>query len=58
VLLPANIAYQALRVPRGLHEIELRYDNPLPRWFGMVSLIALIAVVILAMIPERDRAQL
>ncbi|HEV8661099.1 MAG TPA: hypothetical protein VGS96_21055, partial [Thermoanaerobaculia bacterium] len=57
-LIPANIAYQALRVPRGVHEIELRYDNPLLRWFGVVSLIALIAVAILAMIPERDRAQL
>jgi hypothetical protein len=57
-LVPANLAYQAIRVPPGDHDVELRYDNPLVRWFGIVSLIALIAAVILAMIPERDRAQL
>lgn len=57
-LIPANIAYQALAVPAGAHDIELRYDNPLFRWCGPVSLLALIAAAILAMIRHRDRAQL
>ncbi len=58
VLIPANVAYQALRIPAGLHDVELRYDNPLLRWCGVVSLAALIAVLFLAIIPNRDRAQL
>ena len=57
-LIAANIAYQALRVPAGAHEIEFRYSNPLVRWFGIVSIATLIALAILAMIPQRDRAQL
>ena len=57
-LMPANLAYQALRVPAGVHEIELRYHNPLTQWFGMLSIAALIALGILAIIPRRDRAQL
>ena len=57
-LIPVNLAYQALRVPGGVHEIELRYRNPLVRWFGIVSISTLIALLILAMIPQRDRAQL
>ncbi|MGZ8811028.1 MAG: hypothetical protein ACXW29_07810, partial [Thermoanaerobaculia bacterium] len=57
-LIPVNLAYQALRVPGGVHEIELRYSNPLVRGFGIVSISTLIALLILAMIPRRDRAQL
>jgi len=43
-LIPANVAYQALRIPPGEHDVSLRYDNPLLRWCGVVSLIALLAV--------------
>ncbi|MGZ8831723.1 MAG: hypothetical protein ACXW19_00830, partial [Thermoanaerobaculia bacterium] len=57
-LIPVNLAYQALRVSGGVHEIELRYSNPLVRGFGIVSISTLIALLILAMIPRRDRAQL
>ena len=47
-LLPVNIAYQALPVPRGTHDIRLWYDNPLVRWFGIVSLVSLIAILFYA----------
>ncbi|GAC1437370.1 MAG: hypothetical protein NVSMB68_09320 [Thermoanaerobaculia bacterium] len=57
-LVGANLAYQALLIPAGLHDVELRYDNPLVRTFGVVSLVALITIVILVIIPERDRTQL
>jgi uncharacterized membrane protein YfhO len=57
-LIPVNLAYQAVRLPAGEHRVELRYHNPLIAGFGVVSIIALIAVVILAIIPQRDRAQL
>ncbi len=43
--LPANIAFQALRVPAGTHDIRLWYDNPLVRWFGIVSLLSLAALI-------------
>jgi hypothetical protein len=55
-LLPANIAFQALRVPQGSHQIELRYRNPLFAIFGNVSIATVL--VLLAMILRRDRAQL
>jgi uncharacterized membrane protein YfhO len=57
-LIPVNIAYQALRVSAGAHDIELHYDNPLVRWCGVLSLLTLIVVSILAIILRRDRAQL
>jgi hypothetical protein len=57
-IIPANIAYQAIAIPAGAHDVELRYDNPLVRWCGVISLVALIAIAILAIIPHRDRAQL
>jgi uncharacterized membrane protein YfhO len=44
-LIGANIAYQALRVPAGAHDVRLWYDNPLVRWFGIVSLLSLIALI-------------
>jgi len=53
-LLPANIAYQALRVPAGAHDVRLRYDNPLVRWFGIVSLLSLIFVIALAAVTLRN----
>lgn len=55
-LVPANIAFQALRVPGGSHQIELRYRNPLFAIFGSVSIATVL--VLLVMILRRDRAQL
>ncbi|HSP33590.1 MAG TPA: YfhO family protein, partial [Thermoanaerobaculia bacterium] len=43
-LLPVNIAFQGLRVPPGTHNVRLWYDNPLVRWFGVVSLISLLCL--------------
>jgi hypothetical protein len=56
-LLPVNVAYQALRVPPGLHEIDLQYENPLVRWFGMVSLVTLLVVLIAAIRGPRPEAR-
>ncbi|HSP15481.1 MAG TPA: hypothetical protein VLV78_12085 [Thermoanaerobaculia bacterium] len=58
-LLPVNVAYQALRVPRGLHDIRLRYENPLVRWFGIVSLLSFATVVAVIAVNRgpRDRGQ-
>jgi len=49
-LIPANIAYQALPVPPGRHQIELRYRNPLVKWSAAISALALIALI-----PQRRR---
>jgi len=57
-LIPVNVAYQALRIPAGAHDVDLHYDTPLLRWCGVLSLVALTGVALLAMIPSRDRAQL
>ncbi len=51
-LLPVNIAFQALRLPRGLHEIDLRYENPLMRWFGIVSLVSLLCVLGVSVVKQ------
>jgi Bacterial membrane protein YfhO len=45
-LLPANVAYQALEVPKGRHHIEMRYRNPWITEGAIVSGLALLAAVI------------
>ena len=47
-LIPANVAYQAIRVPAGAHDIQLHYDNALVRWCGLFSLVALTLAILLA----------
>ena len=46
----ANIAYQSVMIPPGRHHVELRYRNPVILWSGVVSAIALIALI-----PRRRR---
>ncbi len=65
-LIAADLAYQALPVPNGKHEIDLHYRNPLTFWFGLVSLLSLAIAAIAAATTTRgprtedrnDRAQL
>ena len=46
-LIPANLAYQALDVPAGTHQIALQYRNPLILPSAIVSLLTLITLVAL-----------
>jgi hypothetical protein len=45
-IVPTNIAYQGVRVPRGAHRIRLEYRNPLLGIGAIVSLIAAIALAV------------
>ena len=47
-LIPVNVAYQAVSIPPGSHDVEMRYDNVLIRWSAVVSGLALIAAALLA----------
>jgi hypothetical protein len=57
-LLPVNIAYQAVRLTAGLHEVKLQYRNPLFLWGGLFSIAALGAALFIGIIPRSDRAEL
>lgn len=57
-LIPVNIAYQAVRVPAGTHEVRLQYRNPLFLWCGLLSLFAFLAALFVGIMPLRDRAEL
>jgi hypothetical protein len=52
VLLRANHAFQAIAVPAGRHEVRLVYDDPAFRWGRVISAIALLACLGMA-IPRR-----
>ncbi|HEX9163529.1 MAG TPA: hypothetical protein VF980_17615, partial [Thermoanaerobaculia bacterium] len=56
-LLPVNLAYQGLRVRAGDHAIELWYDNPLIRWFGLLSAVALLVTLALAAKPTTEKRE-
>ncbi len=56
-LIPVNIAYQAIRLPAGSHEVRLQYRNPLFLWCGLLSLIALGGTLFVGIMPLRDRAE-
>jgi hypothetical protein len=49
-LLPANVAFQALAVPAGRHQIELRYRNPLVAVGAVISLLAILACAWMAIV--------
>jgi Bacterial membrane protein YfhO len=53
-LVPANIGFQGLIVAPGTHHIELRYRNPLVVPFAIVSLLAALALALVALL-WRDR---
>jgi uncharacterized membrane protein YfhO len=44
-LIPANIAYQGLFVPRGAHHIRMEYRNPMILIGGVITLLAVIALM-------------
>jgi hypothetical protein len=50
-LIPANIAYQALVVPQGIHQIELHYRNPLIAIGAAVTLLTLLGIVAIVLMP-------
>jgi len=50
---PVNIAYQAVRLPRGRHHIEFRYRNPLVIWMGGVSALTILVVAIVPTLRRR-----
>lgn len=47
-LIPANIAFQAVSVPRGKHRVIIRYFNPLVFWCGVVSLTTVALLIAVA----------
>lgn len=49
-LLPVNIGYQALELPAGRHVIELEYWNPLIVPSLIVSVVALLALIVVAVL--------
>jgi Bacterial membrane protein YfhO len=51
-ILPANLAFQAVRVPAGRHRVVMRYRNPVVVWSGAVSLIAAAALIWFAARPR------
>ena len=51
-LLPVNIAYQGVLVPRGSHRVTMRYSNPVLLWSGLVSLITLLALATILIRPR------
>ena len=52
-LIPANIAYQALVVPGGTHQIELHYRNPLIAIGAAITLLTLLGIVVIVLMPAR-----
>ena len=50
-LIPANIAYQALVVPAGTHQIEMHYRNPLIAFGAGVTLLTLLGIVAIVLMP-------
>jgi hypothetical protein len=52
-LLPVNLAYQGLKLGPGKHRVELRYRNPLILPAAVVSLVALVSVLLLALARPR-----
>ena len=52
---PANIAFQAIDVPRGRHHVALRYRNPLVIIFGVVSLVTVLSLLTAHFVAEHRR---
>jgi hypothetical protein len=51
-LVPVNIAYQGVIVPRGSHRVTMRYRNPVVIWSGVVSLVTLLALTTILIRPR------
>jgi hypothetical protein len=51
-LVPANIAYQALVVPAGTHNIALHYRNPLIAIGAAVTLLTILGLVAIVLMPR------
>ena len=49
VIRPANVAFQAVAVPRGRHRVAFRYRNPLVVVCGIVSLISVLTIAAVAL---------
>jgi len=45
----ANVAFQALTIPRGRHHVAMRYSNPLLIGSGIVSLVTALALAVVAL---------
>jgi hypothetical protein len=52
-LMRANIAFQALEIPRGRHHVSMRYRNPLIIVCAMISLIAAATLAIVAALRSK-----
>ena len=44
-LIVANVGFQGMIVPPGRHTVEMHYSNPLTRLFGVVSILATLALI-------------
>jgi hypothetical protein len=47
-LYAANVAFQAITIPRGAHHVSLRYRNPVIVICGMISLLTVAALLVIA----------
>jgi hypothetical protein len=45
---PANIAFQALRIPAGRHRVRMKYSNPLVSVGGLISVASILALATVA----------
>ena len=54
-ILPANIAFQSMQIPRGRHHVALRYRNPLIIIFGFLSLFSVAALLAAHFVTEHRR---
>ncbi|MBI2214394.1 MAG: YfhO family protein [Acidobacteria bacterium] len=47
-IVPTNVAFQGIAIPKGVHRVELRYSNPLIAVGGFLSLMALATLAVVA----------
>jgi uncharacterized membrane protein YfhO len=50
---PANVAFQGVVIEPGRHHLELRYRNPVIAVCGWISIAALLATIVIAIVPRR-----
>jgi hypothetical protein len=47
-----NLTYMGVALPPGAHRVEFRYVNPLVRWSGVLSIVAIALLSAIAMLPQ------
>jgi uncharacterized membrane protein YfhO len=51
-----NLGYQGIEMPAGTHRVVMRYRNPLLRIGGVVTAVALLALIAAALIARRGES--